>query len=125
MDWKTGAIQQHGIFVWPDLRTVAATEAFTDSLADRYQTQHVTASRADLALAYEVPARVSCFQGGPNVDIAPVATINEHATFAGLGRELAAKTENAGGYGEAEAASLFERLFSRRMRVAAFVPPRE
>jgi len=125
MDWSIGVVKQHEMFVWPALKTVAAVEAFAEALADRYAAQPITASRVELALAYEAPAQVNYFQGGPEVGISPVVTINEQHIFAGIAREMAANTERFEGYSEAQAAALFERLFSRRVRVAAFVPPRE
>ena len=125
MDWTIGVVGQHGTFDWPALKTVAAAEAFTEAIAGRYASAPITASRVELALAYEAPAQINYFQSGPEIGISPVVTIHEQRTFAAIAREIAATAERSEGYGEAQAAALFERLFSRRTRVSAFVPPRE
>jgi hypothetical protein len=125
MDWMIGVVEKHGAFAWPTLETVAAVEAFTEAIAGRYAAQPVTASRVELALAYDAPAQLNYFQSGTEIGISPAVTINEQRTFTGIAREIAAAAERSKGYGEAQAAALFERLFSRRMRVEAFSPPRE
>lgn len=125
MDWTIGVIEKQGVFAWPALETVAAAEAFIEAIAGRYGARPITASRVELALAYESPAQHNYFQSGPQVDISPGVTIHERRTFAGIVREIAATAERSEGYGEAQAAALFERLFSRRTRVEALVAPRE
>jgi hypothetical protein len=129
MDWTIGVVEEHEAFAWPDLRTVAAAHAFTEALASRYAALTFTASRGELALAYDAPAQFnnfhSHFHGGPEITVSPAVNIHEERAFAVISREIAATGEPTEGYGEAQAAALFERLFSRRARVEAFSPPRE
>jgi hypothetical protein len=128
MDWTIGVVEKHEEFARPALKTVAAAEAFADAIAARYAAHAFTASRAELALAYDAPAQLhnsySHFHGGPEVSISPAVSIYEQRTFTGIAREIAGTTERSD-YGEVQAAALFERLFSRRTRVEAFVSPRE
>jgi hypothetical protein len=129
MNWTIGVVEKPGAFAGPALKTVAAAEAFAEAIAGRYAAHAFTASRAELALAYEPPAQSNQFHShyhrGTEITVSPIVNINEQHAFAGISREVAATAEPSGGYSEAQAAALFERLFSRRMRVDAFGLPGE
>ena len=99
-------------------RTVAASDAFAARIAGHYSAGRLTASRAELALAYEAPVQVNYFQNA-RLDIVPSVVMHDYPASAPEPRETAAVPEGAR-FGEAQAAALFERLFSRQKRVAAF-----
>ena len=125
MNLEIGIIRRDEIPVHRAPSSVAATEAFAATFEQRYVPRAVIASRADLALAWDPPARIDYFFNSPRIEISPAATVEERYVFAGLAKDLPHVPETAVGYGEAEAGALFERLFSRHMRVAPFDPPHE
>jgi len=125
MNLEIGVIRRDEIPVQCAPRSVTATEAFARAFEQRYTPRAVIVSRADLALAWEPPARIDYFYNSPRIEISPAVTVEERYVFAGLAKDLRQAPETAVRYGEAEASALFERLFSRRIRVAPFDPPHE
>jgi hypothetical protein len=125
MNLDIGVIRRDEIPVQCAPPSVTTTEAFAGALEQRYTPRAVIASRADLALAWEPPAQIDYFYNSPRIEISPTVTVEERYVFAGLAKDLRHVPKTAVRYGEAEAGALFERLFSRHMRVAPFDPPHE
>lgn len=119
MDVSIGVIRKQSVPAAAPLGTVAAAEAFASRIASCYLPARFSASRAELALAYEPAPQVNYFQSA-QVDVAPSVTIHDHHAFAAVPRQTAVANGEAQGFGEAQAAALFERLFSRHKRTASF-----
>ena len=104
-------------------RTIAALDAFASQIARAYLPSRLTISRAELALTYGVLEAVENHQHA-HIEISSSVSFHEHFSFASrralAGRESAAAAQRRPGFGEAQAISLFERLFSRRKRIAEF-----
>jgi hypothetical protein len=117
-------------------RTIAALDAFASQIARAYLPSRHTISRAELALAYGVPEAFENHQHA-HMEISSSVSFHEHFSFvsrrASARRESAAAAQVRPGFGEAQAMALFERLFSRRKRIAEFsdstpqrrTPPRD
>jgi hypothetical protein len=121
MNWAAGVIDKTMKADRP-VPTVSATAAFAAGLAGRYQARPVTASRVELALAYDAPAQLNTFQHSSQVSIGANVTVEQ--AFTCVQREIAAALPGAE-FGAAQAENLFERLFSRRMRTPSFAAARE
>jgi hypothetical protein len=117
MNLDIGVIRRGQIPALQAPATVSAAAAFAAALGRRHLPRAVIVSRVDLALAQEPAAQVSYFHSAPRIDIAPAVSIQERYTL------FAGEPAGAKGYGEAEASALFERLFSRHIRVAPFAAP--
>jgi hypothetical protein len=120
MEFNIGVIRKQNAPASRPPRTIAASAAFASQIAHRCTPRRFTASRAELALAYELPAQVNYFQSA-RMDIAPSVTIHDHLALPAIVRGLAGRAESAPVFGEAQARALFERLLSRHKRVAAFM----
>ena len=103
--------------------TIASTELFASTLAWRFAPRTITVSRAELALAWEAPAEVNHFHSAPRIEMFPTMTVQERYMAAGVSKEATHAPLPGTSYSEDEASALFERLFSRRVRVAAFNLP--
>jgi len=86
--------------------TVAAVAAFAARLARRHRAEAVSISRADRALASRPAGNVGHFHAGPRIGV-----------FTAVSTTLPGPLRNADGFGEAQAAALFQRLLSRSTRV--------
>lgn len=124
MNLSIGVINREDAPAQHTPRTVTGAEAFAAAVAQRYMVSFATALRAELAFAWQPPGEINYFHDSPRINISPTLIIQEWQKFAGVSKVLARTQETADGYGEAEASALFRRLFSRQMRVAAFVSPR-
>jgi len=124
MNWTAGVIDKttKPVRLAPG---VAATVAFAAALAERYEARPVTVSRVELALAFDAPAQVNYFQHASHITIEPKVTVEQPRPFARVRREMAAAPIQGAEFRAEEAESLFERLFSRRMRVERFAAARE
>jgi hypothetical protein len=120
MQFEIGVIRRQCAAPARPPKTIAESAAFTSEIANRCAPRRFTASRAELALAYQVPAQVNYFEGA-QMDIAPTVTIHDHFTFPRVGRALVGPMESGPALGEAQVQALFERLLSGRKRVAAFM----
>jgi len=119
MNLEIGAIQKRTGSARALPRTAASSETFASGIAERYRASELTVSRAELALAYG--AQPQEHHGGETrIDIHPALSFHEHSSFLSVPRETASGPRTPDAFGEAQAAALFERLFSRRHRVAAF-----
>ncbi len=129
MNPEIGVIRRDEIPARSAPGTVVATEAFSSAIAERYTPRAVTISCADLALAWEPPAEINYFYNSSRVEISPTVNIEDHYLFAPVppvSRDLPGRAATAAEADEAPetaAAALFERVFSRHIRVTAFEPP--
>jgi hypothetical protein len=118
---EIGVIQKRTRPLWPAPGTVAAADAFAETVALKYAASRITASGVELALAYEPPRQANYFQNGSQIDVFPVVNIHARGAVGGTVREpVKSRAALSSGYGQAQAEALFERLFSRHARVAAF-----
>ncbi len=115
MNRDGGVIQKRKGPLWPAPRTVAAADAFAGAIAARYAANGFTSSGVERALAFEPQPQVNYFQDAPKIDVFPQIAIHEHHSFPATTREMAAAPAASG---------IFDRLFSRQTRVAAFDPAR-
>jgi hypothetical protein len=123
MNTVVGVVRaQESVAAYPP-STIAEAAEFTAGLAERYAPRSVMASRADLAVAWEPPAEINYYQDAPQVSVSPSVTIEETRVFSRVTRDLVDASEEVRRFGESEARALFERLFSRRARVAPFLSP--
>jgi hypothetical protein len=123
MNPEIGVIQREQIQADRAPGTVVATEAFTAAVAERYTPRAVTVSCADLALAWEPPAEINYFHNSPRIEISPTVNIEDRYVFAAASKDLSGTPAAPAGSREAAASALFERVFSRQIRVTAFEPP--
>lgn len=119
MQFEIGVVRKQSVAASLPPRTIAQSAAFASRIAGRSVPGRFTVLRAELALAYEIPAQVNYFQTAM-LDIAPSVTVHDHYVFPGIPLQEAAQAGSARAFGEAQASALFERLFSRHQRVAAF-----
>jgi hypothetical protein len=134
MNTDIGVIQKRSEPAHKLPRTIAMAESFAERIACRFLPSQLSVSRAELALAYEAPDQVSYYQNA-RVEIRPSVNIHDDFWFQQAPREVAVGLPGrqssrearsgggiASGFGETQAAALFERLFSRHKRVAALAP---
>jgi hypothetical protein len=119
MQVNIGVIRKQNVPAAQPPRSVATAEDFAGRIAGRYLPREFTASRADLALAYEPPAQVNYFQDA-RAEIATSVNLHQHYSFAAMPRDIAPAAPVRQDFGESQAAALFARLFSRHKRVAVF-----
>ena len=119
LDSKIGIIdEQESIArLWP--KTVAAVAQFAGCVAERCVPGRFIASRADLALAWEPPAEINIYYGEPQLRFAPSITVNRRSSFAEVAREFPIAGQRGERFGEREARTLFDRLFTRQTRVSS------
>ena len=120
MNSGLGVIQKRSEPAYRPPGTIAALGVFARRIAYAYLPVELTISRVELALAYGVPEQIENHRHA-HMDIAPSFNFHDHFSFAAP-RKLASNSQRAAGLGEAQAAALFERLFSRHKRVVAFAP---
>jgi hypothetical protein len=126
MNPEIGVIQRQEIAARSAPGTVVATEAFAVAIAERYAPRAVTVSCADMALAWEPPAEINYFNSSPRIEISPTINIEDRYLFgaaSAVSRDLPGAPAAPAGSSEAAAGALFERIFSRHIRVTAFEPP--
>jgi hypothetical protein len=121
MNLNIGVIQKRSEPAFPSPRTVAAADEFASRIARRYLAGELTVSRAELALAYQFPDEINHFQES-HLHIATQVTLHDHGFFAPVRREMAVASESPRETGGTQVTKLFERLFSRRARVASLQP---
>jgi hypothetical protein len=114
-----GVIQKRREAGFSAPRTIAAADAFAMRIARSYLPSELTISRAELALAYGASDQINNSHT-TRVEISPSISLHDHFSLAAAPRETAAVRQPTPGVSDAQAAALFERLFSRHKRVAAF-----
>ncbi len=123
MNTDIGAIQRQRSLVQRAPGGIASAGIFADELAQRYSSRALMVSGADLALAWNQPDPVHNSYEAAGVWISPSITIQADGRFQTAIREFPERSNDAGSYSDADASALFERLFSRQARVAAFSSP--
>jgi hypothetical protein len=121
MNLDIGVIQKDRIPVRSVPKSVSALQSFATAVAQRYAPHAVMVSHADLALAFHPSAGDNYFFSAPRLEVAANLTLQERSlATTSAASESARSFSTSSRYGDAEAGALFERLFSRHTRVAAF-----
>jgi hypothetical protein len=120
--WKIGSISAHEETTAPVPEAVRATKSLVASVARRYLGNSITASRVEMALALQQPMQINHFQEGSQFDLSASVTLEERFALERIATESAEKKDESEEYSAAKIAALFERLFSRRIRLASSIP---
>jgi hypothetical protein len=121
MNTDIGVIQQQSSQASRAPAGVTSAACFTQNIAERYSSRAVIASGADLALAFESPGETHHYYRSEHYwSLPPIAFLNESRERpADTGAARSSQTNR----NEAAAIRLFERIFTRSGRIAAFDAP--
>jgi hypothetical protein len=119
MDWRIGVIGRREGATAGAPPTVRAVAAFAAAVWARHAPRTLYADHLDMALARPEAAHVSHVHAGPRIGLTAELTFNHHAPLQGSAQAAATSRRQGGGFGEAQARAVFERLFSRHARISA------
>jgi hypothetical protein len=117
MDWRIGVIRRREQALAGAPSTVGAAAGFAEAVRARLAPRTLYAAHIDMTLARPEAAQVNHFHVGQRIGLNAELIFNDRALFQGAPQ--AASRRQGAAFGEAQARTLFERLFSRRARFSA------